>query len=188
MDFYFEEAVTVEAAAYLLKKMPNRRTSVMKLLKLLYLADRRALILWGTPITGARPWGMEHGPVLSEVYDLIKGSTRGYQSIGVWSQYIKRTDRETVTLIKDTGDSELSPAQHEVLDHVFENFGRWSPASLREHTHGLIEYHLPTGGKKLKALNYADVLRDSGKDEATIAAMAEDARHYSEMRKLFRGQ
>lgn len=185
MDFFFDEAVTVEAAVYLLKKIAHHRTSIMKLLKLLYLADRRALILWGSPITGARPWGMEHGPVLSEVYDLIKGSSKGYASTGQWNKYIKRIDKETVEMIGDTGEYELSRAQQEVLDEIYAKYGRWTASQLSKYTHELLEYHLPTGGRKLRALNYEDVLRDSGKDEETIRAIAEDAKLHTAMKKRF---
>ncbi len=45
--------------------------SYMKLIKLLYLADREALARWGRPITTDSYVSMKHGPVLSEVLNLI---------------------------------------------------------------------------------------------------------------------
>src|ERR1022692_1541243 len=39
----------------------------MLLIKLLYLLDRRALSLWGRPVTGDDYFSMKYGPVLSEV-------------------------------------------------------------------------------------------------------------------------
>src|SRR4051812_27718977 len=66
----FREDKTTQAAALLLK-WAGGRMNYMKLIKLLYLADRTALLRWGRPITFARPISMRHGPVLSEVLDLI---------------------------------------------------------------------------------------------------------------------
>jgi uncharacterized phage-associated protein len=44
-----------------------------KLVKLLYLADRAALVGWGFTITGDEYYALHHGPVLSHTLDLIKG-------------------------------------------------------------------------------------------------------------------
>ena len=49
--------------------------SYMKLIKLLYLADREALLRWGRPITFDAYVSMDRGPVLSSVLDLINGGT-----------------------------------------------------------------------------------------------------------------
>jgi uncharacterized phage-associated protein len=43
---------------------------VLKLTKLLYLADREALARYGEPITYDLPVSMEHGPVLSRALNL----------------------------------------------------------------------------------------------------------------------
>ncbi len=45
--------------------------SYMKLIKLLYLADREALARWGRPITTDTYVAMKHGPVLSYILNLI---------------------------------------------------------------------------------------------------------------------
>ena len=70
MRFCFDEEKTAQAAAYLLWKF-GRRHNVMALMKLLYLADRKALIERGHPITGDHMVSMPHGPVLSETLELI---------------------------------------------------------------------------------------------------------------------
>jgi uncharacterized phage-associated protein len=45
--------------------------SYMKLIKLLYLAGREALARWGRPIPTDTYVATKHGPVLSQVLDLI---------------------------------------------------------------------------------------------------------------------
>jgi len=43
----------------------------IKLIKLLYLADREALLRWGRPITTDCHVSMPKGPVVSQIYHLI---------------------------------------------------------------------------------------------------------------------
>ena len=48
---------------------------VLKVIKMLYLADRRALVEWHRPITGDQFWSLANGPVVSRTYDLIRGQS-----------------------------------------------------------------------------------------------------------------
>jgi hypothetical protein len=47
--------------------------SYLKLIKLLYIVDREALLRWGRPVTTDRHVSMPKGPVVSQIYDLIVG-------------------------------------------------------------------------------------------------------------------
>jgi len=76
---------TIQAASLLLANTPSERMSYLRLLKLLYLADREMLKQTGRPITFDRAVAMENGPVLSEIYNLIKGQHIGS---GQWQHYI----------------------------------------------------------------------------------------------------
>jgi len=67
----FSEPVVTQMAAYLLKKRGNRMAFI-KLIKLLYLAERKAVSKWAEPISGDHFVSMPHGPVLSQTYELIK--------------------------------------------------------------------------------------------------------------------
>ena len=70
MRFLFDERKAAQAAVYLIKKRSDQ-INYMKLNKLLYLADRKALFEAGQPITGDRMVSMPKGPVLSDILDLI---------------------------------------------------------------------------------------------------------------------
>jgi len=50
--------------------------SYLKLIKLLYIIDREALLRWGRPLTGDRYVSMDHGPVLSQTLNLITEEPR----------------------------------------------------------------------------------------------------------------
>jgi uncharacterized phage-associated protein len=70
MRLRFNEAKATQAAARLLRNRGGTM-SYMKLIKLLYLADREALASWGRPITTGNYVSMDKGPVLSHVLDRI---------------------------------------------------------------------------------------------------------------------
>ena len=76
MNFDFDLAKTVQAAALLLREHHNRMEYI-RLLKLLSIADREMLARRGRTLTGDRAVAMKRGPVLSTVYDLIKGNGSG---------------------------------------------------------------------------------------------------------------
>ena len=80
--FHFERAL--QASAYLLR-LDGKRMGYLRLLKLLYIADREWLAETGESITGDRAYAMKYGPVLSNIYDLIKGNG---SRAGEWDDYI----------------------------------------------------------------------------------------------------
>ena len=61
MTVTYREDKATQAAARLLR-LAGGKLNHMKLMKLLYLADRRALIQWGRPITFDWYVSMPHGP------------------------------------------------------------------------------------------------------------------------------
>ena len=85
----FNEQKTAQMAAFFLYKSENCMP-VLKLIKLLYLADRASLDLYGMPMSGDLVVAMPHGPVLSKTYDLMNGDTPA--QLDGWDAWI--TDRE----------------------------------------------------------------------------------------------
>ena len=64
----FREEKVAQMAAYLLQKRGGRMAYI-KLMKLLYLADREYMISYGDSMSGDRAVSMKNGPVLSQTYD-----------------------------------------------------------------------------------------------------------------------
>ncbi|MBI3118668.1 MAG: SocA family protein, partial [Candidatus Hydrogenedentes bacterium] len=73
MSFHFSPMKAIQCVCWLLDKFPNKRHNYTCVLKLLYLADRESMILARTPITGDIPCALDKGPLLSHIYDLVKG-------------------------------------------------------------------------------------------------------------------
>ena len=116
----------------------------IKLLKLLYLADRKALIEMGRPISYDRFYSLPQGPVLSRTYDLIV-SEPNPNTPSYWREFISAPEGYSVGLIREPESDQLSPAEEAVLDSVFEEFGQLGKWELVEYTHGLPEYEDPHG-------------------------------------------
>jgi uncharacterized phage-associated protein len=72
MTFRFDFEKTLQAAGILLS-LDGLRMDRIRLLKLLYIVDRELLVQAGRPLTGDVAVAMNYGPVLSRVYDLIRG-------------------------------------------------------------------------------------------------------------------
>ncbi len=134
----FNERKAAQAAAYFLFRA-GEPLSVLKLTKLLYLAERRSFEKFGEPMIGDHPVSMPHGPVLSTTYDHVNGMIAS--SEGGWETWI--ADREEHILDLRDRDAiqsaesllELSEADLEVLGETWSQFGAMDQWQLRDWTH-----------------------------------------------------
>lgn len=169
MSMTFKEEKATQAAARLLK-LRGGKMSYLKLIKLLYFADRVALVKLGRPITFDKYYSLENGPVLSQTCDLIKN--RAPRNTGrYWRQFIERTEYD-VRLRKRALSDQLSEAEESILDRVFKKYGhmyRWDIVKL---SHKLPEYVDPQ--TSAIPISYADILKAAGVDRAEAKAIMAD--------------
>ena len=183
MNFQFNLTKSVHAMAYLCARLA--RVDKAKLMKLLYLADREALLRWGRPISTDRYVSMDRGPVLSRVLDLATdGEDPGTPSI--WALSITEPSNYEVELKAEAGDDELSEAEIQVLDKVFAEHGTKSRWDLVKLTHTLPEWIDPHGSAI--AITYRDILKAGGKSELEIAAVEDDLDELAETDLLLAGR
>src|SRR5205823_6164307 len=86
----------------------------MRLLKLLYIADRESLKETGYSITGDHVVAMERGPVLNHVYDLIR---RRHPNNEQWADHLQLSNYR-LKLLKDPGKGRLSDYEVRKLEEV----------------------------------------------------------------------
>ncbi len=160
----FNSRKTVQATAYLLKKEPEERMNYMRLLKLLYLADRRSLKDRRAPICGGRIYAMKKGPVISQVLDLIKGNDPESEA---WEKVFARQGFDVALRGKHPGVPQLSRAELRILDEISEEHRDRDEWALVDWCHeNLAEYekNAPKGegwdGRNLISLD--DVLEAIG--------------------------
>ena len=144
------------------------KMSHLKLQKLMYIAERRAILGWGRSITFDRFVSMRHGPVLSGTMDLINHEPPP-EGTSVFRQHIRTSGPYSVEAIGGAGASEcspLSPAEADLINEVYDEFGNWSKWKLRDHTHTFPEWEDP-GGSSLP-ISIKRILERNGTPEPDI--------------------
>jgi len=133
----FDEQTATRVAAYFLDRAGGRK-NYTSLIKLMYIADRQSYIDYCEPITGDRVVAMSKGPVLSNVYDLIKGRRIGK----AWNGLIERCiyDVRLIADVPQNAVSWLPEAIVDILDRVFAEHGSKTYGQLIDYTHEFTEW------------------------------------------------
>jgi uncharacterized phage-associated protein len=177
----FNEAKATQAAALLLK-LRGGRMSYMKLVKLLYLVDRTALIRWGRPVTFDSYFSLPYGPVLSRTLNLItEGAPPDEPSI--WSSCISEPQNREVALIGDCSTDELSRAEEDLIGEIFGQYGhmrRWDLVDLLHKD--FPEWQDPQGSSL--PIEYRDILRAGGRTEIEIAEIESEIEELALLEEL----
>jgi uncharacterized phage-associated protein len=168
MRIRFNEKKATQAASQFLR-LSAGRMNYMKLIKLLYIVDREALLRWGRPVTTDAYFSMKHGPVLSQVLDLITEGPNPLVGDTFWTQHISEPEHYEVSLKKDPADDELSEAEEELIQEAFARFGRFNQWELVDVVHKFPEWKDPEGSAT--PINYADILKAENKAPEEIRAI-----------------
>lgn len=161
--FDFNQKKATQAAIFLLRKS-NGKMNYMKMIKLLYLLDRKALEKWERPISGDKYCSMDNGTVVSEILNLIKLDEEKQKNT-YWHQFIKR-NKYNIELVQETEIDELSKREVKIIDEIFENFGSMDEWELREYTHKLPEWEDPKGS--MIPIRVSNLMKIIGKNEEEI--------------------
>ncbi len=114
----FSERKATEAAVLLLQ-MAYGRMKYIRLLKLLYLSDKRAFFELGRSITNDHYCSMKHGQVPSIAYDLVKGTIENPG--GIWRCYINAPVDKYYIELKENPEKigMLSESESDIIRSVF---------------------------------------------------------------------
>lgn len=133
----FNEPKAAQAAAFFLLKTQSGVMPHLKLMKLLYLAERESMRLHGFPMVWDYPVSMPHGPVLSKTLNLMDGDEPS--SAEGWESWISAKENNALSLKRPgliTADfDELSVADVEVLESIWTQFGDMGKWEIRDYTH-----------------------------------------------------
>lgn len=148
--------------------------NLLKLIKLMYLADRQSFARHGLPISFDRYVSMNHGPVLSRTYDLINGDIEGSGGAN-WREWIGDRESHLVDVRKEFSRNdldELSDADLEIIEDVWKNFGSMSQWELRDYTHQhCSEWEDPHDSSN--PISYKKVFEALGSDSKSATALSE---------------
>jgi uncharacterized phage-associated protein len=173
MHFPLKVDKTIQAIGVLFRADDVQRMPYMRLLKLLYIADRETLREIGRPITGGPIVAMERGPVLDEVYNLIRGQHR---EMPLWDEYFRK-QHYTLELRREPDVGRLSRYEIEKLQEIAKQHEDDDEWALSRFTHSFEEWRKNDPGTSCRAIPLSDVLAAVGRKQATaqIAQEAHDA-------------
>jgi uncharacterized phage-associated protein len=170
MNPLFDERRTAEAAAYLLWRAGGQM-SMLKLMKLLYLAERLCLERYGEPLTGDDLFSMKHGPVLSMTLDLLRGKAE--PASGHWKRWLADKKGHDISLVdlsaihSQEDFAHLAEIDFEVLEETWGSFGHMKQWELVCYTHDeLPEWQDP--GRSSSPISYANIFRLAGWGEDAV--------------------
>jgi len=154
--FMFNQKKAIQAVAFLLKQNheTNCSDNYMRLLKLLYFADRQSIKETGSPITGDRFVAMEYGPTLSNLLDFVKQQRPDNIE---WDKYIQKNGFN-IRLIKNPGNDELCRYEIELLNKIWQQYREKGDWEIVEESHKLPEWQQNNPGKASKFIPLKDVL------------------------------
>lgn len=160
MALRFDEVKTTQAAARLLSRGGGRMT-VRKLVTLLYLTDRQALLRWGRPLTFDAYFSLPQGPIPRATLDKINEPVPPEDS-SYWHTVISERSGQSVELLRSDPPphAELSPADEELLDQIWVEFGDKGGSELCDYARSLPEWRDPQGSQR--PIHPRDILMSEG--------------------------
>ena len=181
----FNERKAAQVAAWFLRRS-GRHMAHLKLIKLMYLADREALNEFGFPITGDRAVSMDNGPVLSRTLNLINGLVESGED--GWEAWISDRENHEVALRDRAGASEaldeISKAELDVLENMWKQFGHMSKWQIRDYTHDHCpEWQDPQGSSA--PISFERIFTALGRSKDEAAQLAEGIAEQQRIGKLF---
>lgn len=145
-DSSYDEVKAAQVAFYFLSKAQKHGKHITKLkfIKWMYLSERMSYQKFGDPLFGDTLASIKHGPVPSKTLCLIEKPSKLANAGEAWKnvvhvdsankhQYLTITDSCPYNSIDDL--TSLSDAEVDLLDHVWEKYGRMSAKALETYLH-----------------------------------------------------
>lgn len=156
------------------------RINVLKLAKLLYLAERKYIEYFDEPMIYDKLVSMDHGPVTSITLNLINGNSEDAD----WSEFISDRANYEVGVPEGIGDPEnfdrLSRADLRILNEIWDAFGAMNKYQIRDYTHSACpEWENPHGSSL--PIPYERVLKYLGKTD--VEAIVAEIESWRDTRK-----
>lgn len=169
ISFPYNRDKAIQAVLWLLGRHGGTLNK-LKLVKLLFLADKEHLIRYGRPIVGGQYYAMPHGPASSQLLNHINEAAHK----GVCPFVLK----DNLVLSQTPADKdELSESDIKILDAINQQYGNVHWWALRNLTHLLAEYiknwRRKQEGSKRHPIPYEDLF-NTKKNKAILDIIHDD--------------
>jgi uncharacterized phage-associated protein len=123
----FDQQKAIEIILYIATRVSD--PAYLRVLKLMYLADKTSLEMYGQFVSTDSYVAMEHGPVPTKSYDLIKRAKRKeVDEFSIEHEY-------QICPLRNPDKDELSESDIIVLDEIIKQYGSLPLWDLRDKTH-----------------------------------------------------
>jgi hypothetical protein len=172
MQFIFDIRKAVAATGFLCE-LNGGRVDMLKVIKMLYIADRKALLSWHRPITGDAFWSLENGPIVSRIYDLIRGRICGPE-MEIWRSFFNPGEDDTVSLREDArvDTKPLSRREKEALEEAYHRIQPLSIGQVIDYVHRFPEWKDP--GKSSVPIDPRTIFYHENIGENAVKEIEED--------------
>jgi hypothetical protein len=173
----------VQACNYLLKKN-DFRLNYTKLIKLLYLADKETLDATNDSMTGDTYASLPSGPVLSQLFDLIRGKYKDKDAQTLWNSRFMVDGYDLVAVTDRIPYGELSRGEMNILDKVYNKFKGADFNDMIRYVHkNCPEWKDPNGSSVPIAME--DILKSLGRTEQEIEWILDEQKAFEEENAIF---
>lgn len=152
----FNHLKSVQTIAYFVKKAGGSAEK-LKLVKLLYLAERLSFQRRGRPMNFDSYFSLPHGPVASTALNGMDHELDAPE----WDA-LALANRRDVTLAQEVGEDHLSRADKSILDATWERFGGMSASQLRNWTHDNCGEYVEVGPSSRLPIEVAEIMAQVG--------------------------
>jgi uncharacterized phage-associated protein len=178
MNFSNHGKKATPAVARLIQKS-GAPIDYLRLIKLVYLADRKSIIDRGIPIVGGTYYSMRKGPVISEVMNFVN-----MQNAPRWKETISPRSGDEVRLCGIPDFGALSKSELNILDGVVAEHHQRTTEELVAWCHDHCpEYEQVRAGQR-KLITVESILKGAKKEVAQIRKVIESANEIEELNEL----
>lgn len=167
----------IQAASYILSKYKNP-LEYIKLIKILYLADRESMGKTGYSITGDNYVSMKNGPVLSALYDLIKNRFKNKPEQYYWNSKFATSGFTIQKICPFIPDGLLSDGEIEILDETDKRFHRASYSDLINFVHNAKNCPEWRYTESSLPISRIDILKNQGFSDEEIQSVIQEEQRY----------
>ena len=178
MNFPVNTRKATAAIARLIEKS-GADVDYLRIVKLIYLADRTSILRRGIPIVGGHYYSMRKGPTISEVMDFVK-----QRNAPSWKETISVLKGHALNLIGKPNYNSLTAPELEILDEVVAEHFTMSTEDLVHWCHSNCPEYDKVNFWKRNPIDVENILRKSGKSEAQIQKISNRAKELDELKSI----
>ena len=153
------------------------------LIKECYIADRMSIEKTGYAITGDSYVSMNRGPVLKNLYSLIKNKYSANDRQQLWNSYFAIDNNHKISLLrKDISHTKLSRFEISVLNEVCQRFYKYSYPQMKEYAHkeGVFPEWQPVKDGEEKPIELSSIMKKLNFSDEDIQILINEQLSYEE--------